>query len=174
MHKHTDDHTSLESPKIYSSTGKKFQNHNPKASLLRYNPQQSYKVSEVYPYPKRTHAVFKPCWLRIIWNNIWNSVAAEPKSSRRSTKAQSCRRGAVRDCFLSCFKLPLQSLSAGCGDFEILSILNPPQRCTSQGRRDANKKISLSFEGDVSGGERRRMCWTSDVLRNISFVNFSS
>lgn len=28
-------------------------------------------------------------------------------------------------CFLSCSTLPLQSLTAGCGGFEILSILNP-------------------------------------------------
>lgn len=66
------------------------------------------------------------------------------KSSRRSPKAVEEERCTTESCFLSCFKLPLQSPTAGCGDFEILSILKPPEWYTLPGRHDANETIPRS------------------------------
>ena len=95
------------------------------------------------------------------------------KSSRRSPSVQSCGREVVYDeaCFLSCFILPLQSPTAGRGDFEILSILEPLEWYISQARLVAKKKISYSKgRADFFGGRGGGFVMMSDVLRNISFV----
>ena len=147
--------------RIHFNSGKK----KPKPTSLR---SWTSKLPSVTHSPKRairflfilslnTCSVLKQLWLRIIRDNIWKHAHGTfPDTEILLKFDQSCSGGAVCTtgaCFLSCFVLPLQSPTAGCGDFEILSILNPPEWYILQVRHDASETISHS---DLREKERKR------------------